>query len=96
MQTLVENAVRHGAAPRIESTTITLCGTVQRGDLTITVRDDGAGASAERLGATSGSGLKRLRDRLAVLYGGRASLDVRSPGEGGFIASLTIPLTEVE
>lgn len=96
IQTLVENAVRHGAAPRIEPTAITLCGVVQRGEVTITVRDDGAGASPERLGATTGSGLKRLRDRLAVLYAGRARLDVRSPGEGGFVASLTVPLMETE
>ena len=92
VQTLIENAVRHGAAPRIEPTTIALCGATDQIELTVTVRDNGAGASADMLDRTPGSGLARLRDRLAVLYGKRGRLDLSSPPTGGFTASFVVPL----
>jgi hypothetical protein len=91
VQTLVENAVRHGAGPRIEPTTITLSGAVENGILTVTVRDDGAGATPDDLARASGSGLARLRDRLAVLYGSRGRLDLDGESRSGFTASFTVP-----
>jgi signal transduction histidine kinase len=91
VQTLVENAVRHGAAPRIEPTDITISARVAKGTLTIVVHDTGAGASADELNVSTGTGLKRLRDRLAVLYGGEARLDLSSENGSGVSASLIIP-----
>ena len=38
-----------------------------------------------------GSGLKRLRDRLAVLYGGEGRLEFTTEAGAGFSASLVIP-----
>ena len=93
--TLVENAVRHGAAPRVEPTEVTVVARAAGGALTLTVRDSGAGASDEQLG-NGGTGLQRLRDRLAVLYGSRARLEVTSGGAGGCTASLMIPLSGTE
>jgi len=53
------------------------------------VRDSGAGAAPEAL--RTGTGLARLRDRLAALYPERAGLDVSTtPGEG-CLATLTLP-----
>jgi signal transduction histidine kinase len=89
-QTLVENAVRHGAAPRVEPTDVTIAARVDRGVLTLTVRDTGAGASDAQLTNGTGTGLRRLRERLAVLYDGRARLDIASDGNG-MAASLVIP-----
>ena len=94
LQTLVENAVRHGAAPRIEPTTITIAGRASERDATFTVRDTGGGATAAEVEATSGTGLRRLRDRLRVLYGNDARLDVGS--DGGFVATLVIPSAAVD
>jgi signal transduction histidine kinase len=96
VQTLIENAVRHGVAPRIEPTTIALSGAADDGALTVTVRDDGAGASPETLARTPGSGLARLRDRLAVLYGNRGRLDLSAPITGGFTATFVVPLAGVD
>ena len=96
VQTLIENAVRHGAAPRIEPTTIALYGAADDAVLTFTVRDNGGGASLETLARTPGSGLARLRDRLAVLYGSRGRLDLDSPASGGFTASFVVPLGVVD
>jgi len=88
VQTLVENAVRHAAAPRVEPTDIHVDASVSGGALVVTVRDTGGGAPPATNG--SGTGLKRLRERLAVLYGGAARLDA-GPTAGGFAATLTIP-----
>jgi len=88
VQTLVENAVRHGAAPRVEPTDIAVDAKVSNSTLVVTVRDSGGGAAPPTNG--SGTGLKRLRERLAVLYGGAARLDA-GPAAGGFVATLTIP-----
>jgi len=88
VQTLVENAVRHGAAPRVEPTDIAVEAIVSNGTLVVTVRDSGGGAAPSTNG--SGTGLKRLRERLAVLYGGAARLEA-GPAAGGFLATLSIP-----
>lgn len=88
LQTLVENAVQHGAAPRIEPTDITVTGRMHDNRLELTVQDNGAGARPE---ANTGTGLKRLRERLAVLYGDAARLDVTCGDAGGFTATLLVP-----
>ena len=93
IQTLVENAVRHGAAPRIEPTTIRMSGRVVNGDAIFVVEDTGSGATAAQMTATSGTGLRRLRERLRALYGGEARLDVAS-GATGFSATLIVPRTQ--
>ncbi len=91
VQTLVENAVRHGASPRVEPTDLTIAGGIAGSMLHVSVSDNGEGAAAEMVG-TNGTGLKRLRERLAALYGKRASLEViSSEGLAGFTASLLIP-----
>jgi hypothetical protein len=94
LQTLVENAVRHGAAPRVEATEIILQGAIGNGVLTLTVRDTGAGAMPAQLDGGQGSGLRRLRERLMVLYGGGARLDIVPGTEQGLTASLAIPRME--
>ncbi len=57
----------------------------------MTVRDNGAGASASQLGASPGTGLARLRERLLVLYAGGARLDITTGASRGFTATLVIP-----
>jgi LytS/YehU family sensor histidine kinase len=91
VQTLVENAVRHGASPRVEPTDLTITGGIAGATLQLSVHDNGAGATAEAV-ETKGTGLKRLRERLAALYGKHARLDVASSkGAAGFTAILLIP-----
>src|SRR6185369_14178610 len=93
LQTLVENAVRHGAAPRAETTTLTIAAHVSDGTLCLTVTDDGAGAASTQIENGSGTGLRRLRERLRHLYGTRAQLEIASAAGEGLRATLTLPCT---
>lgn len=89
LQTLVENAVRHGAARRVAPTEIVISATGSASQLTLSVRntDDGVPAVA----TANGTGLSRLRERLRVLYGDAASL-ATGPAEGdGYEAVLVVP-----
>jgi|KBSSwiStaDraftv2_1062776.scaffolds.fasta_scaffold06394_4 sensor histidine kinase YesM len=91
LQTLVENAVRHGAAPQVEPTDIEVEGSVRGATLTLTVHDTGAGIAAGATTGNGGTGLQRLRERLAALYGRGARLELETGATGGFTASLSIP-----
>lgn len=94
IQTLVENAVRHGAAPRVEPTTVTVTGRVELGVLTLTVSDNGVGAEATTGAGGSGTGLRHLRERLKVLFGPQATLTVETAPGAGYAARLTLPASE--
>jgi signal transduction histidine kinase len=91
LQTLVENAVRHGAAPRVEATTVKLCASVQGDWLLLSVEDNGMGAEVGALEA-GGTGLRRLRERLGWLYGASASLALQGAPGQGVRAELRLPL----
>jgi len=91
LQTLVENAVRHGAAPRVEATTLKLRASVQGDQLHLVVEDNGMGAAAAALEA-GGTGLRRLRERLGWLYGANAALAVQTAPDRGLHAELRLPL----
>ena len=91
LQTLVENAIRHGAAPRIATTTLRISAKLHDQQLHLSVSDDGEGADPQAIEAASGTGLRRLRERLALLYGSRARLELNRLAQGGFCAELIIP-----
>lgn len=90
VQTLVENAVRHGAAPRVDPTDVTIAARMSGHLLEIRVNDTGAGMSSTD-GNTTGTGLRRLRERLTALYSGKARLEIVSSESGGTTATLSIP-----
>ena len=95
LQTLVENAVRHGAAPKVGATRLRIAASSGSGsgsrDFILEVSDDGAGADAAAIRDSSGTGLRRLRERLACLYGASAALDVDASPHG-VTATLRLPL----
>lgn len=91
LQTMVENAVRHGAAPAIEPTTLQIRARLDRDRLLVDVDDNGVGADLAVV-ERGGTGLRRLRERLAWLYGGSASLVLRGAPGQGFGATLQLPL----
>jgi two-component system LytT family sensor kinase len=90
LQTLVENAVRHGAAPRVAATEIVVRATGASGKaLTLTVRNSGIGKGGP-LTPIGGTGLARLRERLTMLYGNGATL-THGPVGDAYEATLVIP-----
>lgn len=91
LQSLVENAVRHGAAPRVEATDIHIEAAVANNMLTLIVRDTGVGFTSEQL--EQGTGLARLRHRLRVLFGDRGTLHVEHVAGRGVTATISIPAT---
>jgi signal transduction histidine kinase len=91
LQTLVENAVRHGAAPKLGNTRLRITASANPRHLCLVVGDDGAGAEPAAVRDSSGTGLRRLRERLACLYGNSAALDVDASPRG-VTATLRLPL----
>ncbi len=85
LQPLVENAIRHGIAPKIEGGTITLRAGRNNGRLAVEVRDDGVGIPEEKRPDIydAGIGISNVRERLKVLYGQEFSFEIHSePGKG--------------
>ena len=89
LQTLVENAVRHAAAPRVEPTTLTIAARVEGDVLVVVVCDDGPGADVASIAQSPGTGLRRLREQLKWLHGSEAALALASGA--GLTARLSIP-----
>lgn len=85
---LVENAVKHGVEPAAAGGTITVSATRQDNRLCVSVRDNGRGLIGE---PGSGVGLSNIRERLHVLYGGAASLQLSAQASGGTLAQVEIP-----
>lgn len=99
LQPLVENALRHGLARRVDATLLRISARRDGKDLVLTVTDDGPGPTSgpddadERAG---GVGLSNTRERLAVLYGDAASLTLTPLPGGGAAATVRLPYHELE
>lgn len=91
LQPLIENAVRHGIAPRAIGGTIWITTRVADDRLLIEVRDDGVGASPERVCAPAGLGLALVRQRLVLRFQGLATMEVDTGPDDGFRVCISVP-----
>ncbi len=91
LQPLVENAIRHGVAPRSEPGRIEVRAWCEQDRLHLEVRDDGPGLCPEPGG---GVGLSNTRARLLHLYGPEQRLEVSNDPHGGCVAKITLPFRE--
>jgi signal transduction histidine kinase len=89
LQTLVENAIKHGLEPKSGGGTVWILARELDGQLTVTVADDGQGMAASSTG--TGIGLKNLRERLRLSCGPDASLALVSNFPSGMAATITLP-----
>ncbi len=90
LQPLVENAVRHGIARRIEAGDVHVKAREESGDLVMSVEDNGPGYQP----TAEGLGLKNTRERLDTLYGTAGHLEVVTNDDGWTIAKVRFPLKE--
>ena len=92
LQPLVENAIKYGVSRSTRPVTITIKAERVDDEIILSVTDDGEPMDADHVGG-SGIGLANVRDRLEARYKSVARLDTHVPADGGYIATLTLPLS---
>jgi len=90
LQSLVENAIKHGLEPKPEGGSLTISAEIVHGKLAVTVADSGLGFGQAATAGT-GIGLNNIRERLQLLYGNKASLAVAENPGGGTAVTITVP-----
>lgn len=88
LEPLVENAIKHGIAPKTEGGTIRVEACLRDRLLRLAVCDTGGGFSGSVTG--SGVGIENVTRRLELHYGEEATLDIHSDS-AGTVVSVTIP-----
>jgi two-component sensor histidine kinase len=91
LQPLVENAIRHGLAPRAAPGRIEISASREQDWLHVTVRDNGRGLSSNY---SEGVGVSNTRARLRGLYGAAHRFDLRNHPDGGLQVTVIVPFRE--
>ncbi|AWH20172.1 histidine kinase [Stenotrophomonas sp. ZAC14D2_NAIMI4_6] len=89
LQTLVENAIKHGLEPKPGGGTIWILARGFDDHVTVTVADDGLGFGQGTSG--TGIGLKNLRERLRLTCGEQAGVAIVANFPSGVAATMTLP-----
>jgi signal transduction histidine kinase len=89
LQTLVENAIKHGLEPKTGGGVIRIHIAREADVLRVAVIDNGVGLRGDTSG--TGLGLKNMRERLKLTYGEAADLSLRPNVPSGMCATITIP-----
>ncbi len=92
LQPLVENSIKHGISPKVDGGSIYLRSRVADGRLVIEVEDDGVGLAASGDGGGTGIGLANVKERLKVLYGDAAWMELESREKTGTVVRLVLPM----
>ena len=92
IQSLVENAIKHGLEPKPEGGELAVKAEIVHGKLAVTVADTGLGFGKAATAGT-GVGLANIRERLALLYGDKATLSVSENQPSGTVVRITVPYT---
>ena len=90
VQTLVENAIKHGLEPKPEGGRLLVKAEIVHGKLCVTVADSGLGFGRAATAGT-GVGLANIRERLQLLYGAKAALTISENPGGGTVVSVSVP-----
>ena len=92
LQPIVENAIRHGIAPRAAPGRIDIRAGRVNGRLEVQIKDDGPGLPSAAAGPVrEGVGLANTRARLSQLYGPSHDFRLSNAPEGGLVVTLEIP-----
>jgi len=93
LQTLVENAIKHGLERKPGGGGIWIRAAAEGGSLSLTVADDGVGFRTD--GAGTGIGLRNLRERLRLTYGPAAHFSIGNNFPDGVAATIVVPMNGV-
>jgi two-component system, LytTR family, sensor kinase len=93
LQPLIENAIKHAVARRVEGGTLRIAARRRGEQLEIEVADDGpgSGGAPQAPGNGHGVGLVNVRERMRVLYGERQQFFAGDREGGGFVVRLGLP-----
>lgn len=96
LQPLVENSIKHGISENRNGGEVTIAAEILHDGeddfLELSVRDTGRGTSPAHAQASTGVGLKNVRERLESHYGSRAVLSVEKNDGSGTKASIRLPV----
>jgi len=95
LQPMVENAVKHGIAKRVQGGAIRIAASRCNCMLTLSVYNDGPSLPEGFLEqANSGIGISNVRTRLQSLYGGAFKLDMKNKTPSGVEVTISVPYKE--
>jgi hypothetical protein len=94
LQPIVENAIKHGIAKRVQGGAIRILASHSNGMLTLSVYNDGPGLPATSENLPTGIGISNMRTRLKSLYGDNFRLDMHNQGPAGVEVSVSVPLKD--
>jgi two-component system LytT family sensor kinase len=99
LQPMVENAVKHGIAKRVQGGAIRIAASRSNGMLTLRVYNDGPSLPPDWEKTSeqthSGIGILNVRTRLQSLYGNAFELSMKNQEPGGVEISLTVPFVSL-
>ena len=90
LQSLVENAIKHGLEPKADGGSLTVSAEVAHGKLHVSVADTGVGF-ARAATAGTGTGLTNIRERLKLIYGDAAELRITPNAPTGTRVAIVVP-----
>ncbi|MDC8784981.1 histidine kinase [Roseateles koreensis] len=90
IQSLVENAIKHGLEPKAEGGSLKVKAEIVHGKLAVSVADTGLGFGRAATAGT-GVGLANIRERLSLLHGAKASVSITENKPSGCIVTLSVP-----
>ncbi len=94
IQSLVENAIKHGLEPKAEGGDLLVKAEIVHGKLNLVVADTGLGFGKAATAGT-GVGLANIRERLQLLYGREASVAVTENKPSGTVVTIAVPYRTV-
>jgi two-component system LytT family sensor kinase len=94
LQPIVENAIKHGIARRVQPGAVAIGATREAGRILLTVYNDGPSIAANDDPAGTAIGLANVRSRLRGLHGDAAALDVANVDTRGVRVSIAVPFRE--
>ncbi len=98
LQPLVENAVKHGFASKVDGGSIYIRSRTADQRIVIEVEDDGVGMPPDGASPSAGTGIGILNvtERLQVMYGDAAEITIESQPSRGTLVRLVLPVLQAE